>query len=181
MRTMGFFSRLGGLLGGGVKLAVQDGAEALADFARGQPVGQRARRGGLKLEPCNPEDQAVLEKMRVMALEAARMVYGTPGWTGTPADLDVLQRLVDDGAFDVGNRTGLQCLGVVLGDVMVTTLGLRWVVWVDGEERTPLLERAGGGAGQVTVQPVGMVATAVQRGGVVNVSAMLEEAKRQLG
>ena len=33
----------------------------------------------------------------------------------------------------------------------------------------------------VTVQPVGMVATAVQRGGAVDVNAMLEEAKRQLG
>lgn len=173
---MGLFSRLGGLLGTGVKLAVKDGAHALGQFARGETVGPSPS-SPVAVQPCGPQDLELLDKMRGMALEAARMLYGTAGWTGTPDDLEVVQRLLDDAAFPPDQRPQLQCLGVVLGDVLCNSHGCRWMVHVSGEERTPVLADQ---RGHAAVQPMGLLVTAASRGTAVNVHALMDQARRDL-
>jgi hypothetical protein len=79
----------------------------------------------------SPEDAARLQQQRAVISDVARRRYGTPGLTGTRADLAVLQRLIDDKVFAKTQTYELQCLGVTFGDVLTSELPLRWVMVTD--------------------------------------------------
>lgn len=85
------------------------------------------------------DDVARLERQRAVVAAAAKQRYGTPGLTKTKADVAVLQRLLNDRAFAKTQTYELQCLGVVLGDVLASEFPLRWVMVTDEFGTDPTL------------------------------------------
>ena len=46
-------------------------------------------------------------------------------------DLDVLQKMIEEGVYDAGDPEGLKALGAVFGNVLVKQLGFEWVALED--------------------------------------------------
>jgi hypothetical protein len=84
------------------------------------------------VEPPGPAELLKSQRQREQIGLLARRRLGVTLHEGAVSDLDVLQRLLDEGAVAPDDEFGQQSLGVVLGDVMARNLGLEWVV-VDDE------------------------------------------------
>ena len=89
-----------------------------------------------------PAEHVRLEKLRV-ALAARAGV----AWTRSTTDLAVLSGLM----ADANNIAGVE---VVLGDLLETTLGLKWVVAMDEERSVPCLRDVASG---LVLYPQGML------------------------
>src|SRR4051794_7614553 len=85
-----------------------------------------SRKSKMEFHKLSQEQEALLVKQRTLVLSAARSRSGTREFTRTTNDLPVLQRLLDESAFDKTQTFELQALGVVFGDVLATELGLHW-------------------------------------------------------
>lgn len=122
-------------------------------------------------------DVALLEQQRAVVATAARQRHGTPALTKTKADVAVLQRLLDDKAFAKVQTYELQCLGVVLGDVLASEFPLRWVMVTDKYGTDPTLRFK-----ETTLQinALTMISKRVERGETIDVSALLDLTSQQL-
>jgi hypothetical protein len=83
-------------------------------------------------------DAVRLEQQRAVVATAAQR-HGLGTLTRTTSDLPVLQKLIDDRVFKKSQTYELQCLGVVLGDVLSSELPLRWVMVTDELGTDPTL------------------------------------------
>jgi hypothetical protein len=72
-----------------------------------------------------------LDRQRAIVAAAARQRYSTTALTRTNRDLPILQRLLDDKAFNKSQTYELQSLGVAFGDVLATECSLHWVIITD--------------------------------------------------
>jgi len=86
-----------------------------------------------------PDEAARLEEQRAVVGDAAKQRYGIGALKRTNADLVVLQRLLDDRAFDKTATYELQCLGIVFGDVLTSEFPLRWMTVSDEFGTDPTL------------------------------------------
>src|SRR5580704_16570646 len=77
-----------------------------------------------KFNELSDSDRLRLDQQRAIVAATAKQKYGTVGLTKTVADLPVLQRLIDDDAFNKTQTYELQSLGVAFGDVMASELPL---------------------------------------------------------
>lgn len=80
-------------------------------------------------------DNGFLERQRALVDEIARGEFGTR-LRGNKADLSVLQRIMDNGLVNQTEEQKLQALGVALGDVFATELGLEWKVYLDAQGKS---------------------------------------------
>jgi hypothetical protein len=122
-------------------------------------------------------DRVRLDQQRAIVAATAKQKYGTGRLTKTAADLPVLQRLIDDNAFNKTQTYELQSLGVAFGDVLVSELPLSWAMVTDEYGTDPTLrfkDRS------VNINALTMISKRVERGEVVNLVQLLQITRDQL-
>lgn len=109
--------------------------------------------------PLTEADREQLRRQRALVDDLARRHVGL-GISGSPDDLRILQEILDRAAPAPDETYTLQALGVVLGDVLATELGLSWAVWEDelGRSRALRLDE------DEAVFPVTMISKRVEGG-----------------
>ena len=130
-----------------------------------------------KFNELSESDRARLDQQRELVAATAKRKYGTSELTKTAADLGVLQRLVDDRAFDKTQTYELQSLGVAFGDVLASELPLRWAMVSDEYGTDPTLRYKDGA---VNINALTMISKRVERGESVNLVRLLEITREQL-
>lgn len=80
-------------------------------------------------------DNNHMKQQRTVIDDIARLDLGAQ-LNGNLADLEVLQRIIYRGLIKKDERVKLQAMGIVLGDVFVHELGLKWTVFEDKYGRT---------------------------------------------
>ena len=119
-----------------------------------------------------------MEQQRAIVAAIAKQRYGTPSLTKTKADLSVLQRLLDDKVFAKTQTYELQSLGIVLGDVLASELPLHWTMVTDEYGTDPTLRFKDT---TLQINALTMISKRVERGETVDVVALLEMTRQQLG
>jgi hypothetical protein len=82
------------------------------------------------LEELRWVDNGYLERQRALIDEIGRSEFGSRVRKDI-SDLRLLQRIIDQGLINQTQKQHLQAMGVVLGDVYVSELGLEWRVYKD--------------------------------------------------
>jgi hypothetical protein len=95
----------------------------------GAPFSLEAR---LSVEPISQDDEALLNHCRRLARRIAADAYGEAA--ADAFDIEMLQRLLDDGICAREDAWGLQSLGIRFGDLLCRE-GFSWVVRVHGDDR----------------------------------------------
>lgn len=75
-------------------------------------------------------DKQVLEKRVDTIDKLARLKLGNQ-FHGDLSDIELLQRIIDEKLIAKDDSLMMQSAGVVLGNVMVEELGLRWIIYED--------------------------------------------------
>jgi uncharacterized protein DUF3806 len=137
-------------------------------------LGQGA--SGPRFNELSPKDTAQLDRQRALIAAVVKQPYGSSLFRSTK-DLPVLQRLIDDEAFNRSQTYELQNLGVAFGDVLSSALPLHWVMITDeyGTDPTLRYKRT-----SVNVNALTMISTRVERGERVNLSELLRITRAQL-
>jgi hypothetical protein len=130
-----------------------------------------------KFTELSREDATRLEQQRAVVVAAAKQRYGTAGLTKTKADLEVLQRLLDDRAFAKTQTYELQCLGIAFGDVLAAELPLRWMMVTDEYGTDPTLRYKDT---SIQINALTMISKRVERGEDVDVATMLRMTGEQV-
>ena len=123
------------------------------------------------------EDSAKLEQQRGVVAAAAKQRYGTTALTRTKRDLQVLQELIDDKAFNRSQTYELQSLGVAVGDVLVSELPLRWVMVTDEYGTDPTLRFKDT---TLQINALTMISKRVERNEAVSVLELVQITRDQL-
>ncbi len=95
-------------------------------------TGAAAQFEGMQIGELNGGDRLKSERQRELVAELARRHLGSTIHGESLADIATLQRLLDRRFISSEQVFELQSLGLVLGDVMASTLRLAWVA-VDDE------------------------------------------------
>jgi hypothetical protein len=130
-----------------------------------------------KFDELSDSDRVRLDQQRAIVAATAKQKYGTEGLTKTEADLPVLQRLIDDKAFNKTQTYELQSLGVAFGDVLASELPLRWAMVTDEYGTDPTLRYKDK---VVNINAPTMISKRVERGEVVNLIQLLQITRDQL-
>jgi Domain of unknown function (DUF3806) len=130
-----------------------------------------------KFTELSDSDRARLDRQRAVVATFARQKYGTAGLTKTAADLPVLQRLIDDNAFNKTQTYELQSLGVAFGDVLASELPLSWTMVTDEYGTDPALRYKDK---PVNINALTMISKRIERGEAVNLLQLLQITRDQL-
>ena len=130
-----------------------------------------------KFSELSASDRVRLDRQRAVVVAIAKQKYGTAGLTKTAADLPVLQRLIDDNAFNKTQTYELQSLGVAFGDVLASELPLSWAMVTDEYGTDPTLRYKDK---PVNINALTMISKRVERGQVVNLVQLLQITRDQL-
>ena len=130
-----------------------------------------------KFSELSRDDIASLDKQRTLVAATAKQRYGVSGLLRTRADLPVLQRLIDDHAFNKTQTYELQSLGVALGEVMASELPLRWMMVTDEFGTDPTLRYKDT---TIQVNALTMISKRIERDEKVNVTRLLGITREQL-
>lgn len=110
----------------------------LLTFILSLPVGSvfaQEDATGIRYADLSWMDNNHMKQQRTMIDDIARLELGAQ-LKGNLADLEILQRIIYRGLITKDERIKLQAMGVVLGDVFVQELGLKWTVFEDKYGRT---------------------------------------------
>jgi hypothetical protein len=129
------------------------------------------------LGPLGSADSLKSERQREQVITLARRKLGRTVDGTSLADLDALQRLIDERHVAQTDTFAQQCLGVVLGDVMASTLRLEWVVVDDEHGRSRALRRKGQ---QEIFFPVTMISKRMKFGEQIDVRALYQQVAEQV-
>jgi hypothetical protein len=127
-------------------------------------------------EPLRSDVDALRERVRWVDARV-RSRFGNAALSGRLRDLDLLQRLVDDGGIGTEETFHLQSLGLVLGDVLVGELGFHWVIVEDRNGRDMAVKFRDT---SVLVFPLTMISKRVERGERPDVRHLFESLKKDL-
>jgi len=130
-----------------------------------------------KFNELSDADRVRLDQQRALVAATAKQKYGTNGLTKTVADLPVLQRLIDDKAFNKTQTYELQSLGIAFGDVLASELPLSWTIVTDEYGTDPTLRYKDR---SVNINALTMISKRVERGEVVNLVQLLQITRDQL-
>ena len=151
-------------------------------FSLGLVAGILGQSNGAKLPPpkyneLSAADREQLDRQRAVIAAEAHKRYGTAKLTGTASDLPVLQKLIDDGAFEKMQTYQLQSLGVAFGDVLASQLHLRWVMVTDefGTDPTLRLKNT-----PLQINALTMISKRIERGKPVDLSFLLRTTREQI-
>jgi hypothetical protein len=142
-------------------------------------VGQSARdpRREPKFSELGREDNKRLDRQRAVVAATAKQRYGIGALTRTKKDLPILQRLLDDKAFEKNHTYQLQSLGVAFGDVLASELGLRWVMITDEYGTDPTLRFK---STSININALTMISKRVERNERVDVVELLQKTRQAL-
>jgi len=126
------------------------------------------------IEPLDTEDEQRLSNQRaevdaLCARIGQRIPHGAADRDG--AMLKALQAIVDSNVLNAEDTYALQCLGVVLGDVLSSRQGLTWRAVIDAYGRDPCLVLEGT---SITLFPITMISKRVERGEAVDVAEIVQ-------
>ena len=123
------------------------------------------------------QDRVRLDAQRTVVATAVEQRYGVSALRKTTADLPVLQRLIDDRAFNKRQTYELQSLGVAFGDVLSSELPLRWVIVTDeyGTDATLRFKST-----TVQINALTMISKRIERDEAVNLDELLRITREQL-
>ena len=130
-----------------------------------------------KFNELTASDRVRLDQQRATVAATAKQKYGTGDLTKTVADLPVLQRLIEDNAFNKTQTYELQSLGVAFGDVLASELPLSWAMVTDEYGTDPTLRYK---ARSVNINALTMISKRVERGEVVNLVQLLQITREQV-
>jgi hypothetical protein len=112
-----------------------------------------------------------LEAQREVIREVLRERYDVFTLPAVPADLPVLQQIIDERVFSPEHESEWACVGVVFGDVVSAELGLRWCVFSDENGVEPALRLAGT---SITLFPRSMILKRMENGEEIDLAAFLD-------
>jgi hypothetical protein len=130
-----------------------------------------------KFSELSDSDRVRLDQQRAIVAAIAKEKYGVGGLTKTAADVPVLQRLIDDNAFNKMQTYELQSLGVAFGDVLASELPLSWAMVTDEYGTDPTLRYKNR---PLNINALTMISKRVERGEVVNLVQLLQITGDQL-
>ena len=130
-----------------------------------------------KFNEISVSDRVRLDQQRAIVAATAKQKYGIGRLTKTVADLPVLQRLIDDNAFNKTQTYELQSLGVAFGDVLASELPLKWAMVTDEYGTDPTLRYKDK---PVNINALTMISKRVERSEVVNLVQLLQITRDQL-
>jgi hypothetical protein len=79
------------------------------------------------IQPATDADRARISGHEAVVLKMLRARYGDVQLRQTQGDLELLQRLSDDGALRLGQDAELESVGIVFGQVLAAGTPLRWI------------------------------------------------------
>ncbi|MEM6605123.1 MAG: DUF3806 domain-containing protein [Pseudomonadota bacterium] len=100
-----------------------------------QILGEKIDR---RITPLSTIDQRYMNEQRTRVNDLSLRYYGGR-CCRRPAEVNYLQRLLDDRLVSQGQELELQAMGVVLGDLLAAELGMNWVVYEDAKGRSRAL------------------------------------------
>jgi hypothetical protein len=92
-----------------------------------------------RVTPLAPLDRQYMETQRQRVTDMTLRYYGGRCCRRS-AELDYLQRLLDDGHVTPDQTSELQAMGVLLGDLLAAELDMHWVVYEDAKGRSRALQ-----------------------------------------
>ncbi len=96
---------------------------------------QKSDDDGVTLSEPSWLDNNHLGKQRTMIDDIARGTFGEQ-IRGNKSDIATMQRIVYQGLVKDQDKIKLQAMGVVLGDIYVNELGLKWTIYEDRRGRS---------------------------------------------
>jgi len=130
-----------------------------------------------KFSELSLQDKLRLDAQRAVVSEAIKQRYQVSALTKTAADVSVLQRLIDDRAFNKTQTYELQSLGVAFGDVLSSELPLRWVIVTDEYGTDPTLRFK---STTVQINALTMISKRIERDESINLNELLQTTREQL-
>lgn len=115
-------------------LAIGLGALALSPTA----AAQFQQPGEVRIADLTPLDRQYMARQAQVVDELARLHLGT-ACCDSRADLSTLQRMLDEGVVRNDQRSELQAMGIVMGNLLAGELGLHWVIYEDEMGRSRAL------------------------------------------
>ena len=93
----------------------------------------------LRISELSTLDRRYMTQQRDYLSDLAERSYGRSFNGNKDNDLQLLQRLLDDGLVSGGQTQALQGMGIITGDLLATEFGLHWVIYEDQVGRTRAL------------------------------------------
>jgi hypothetical protein len=118
-----------------------------------------------------------LQEQRELVRELARRHVGSPTTGRSLEDLRLIQTIVERADLERDQTWELQALGVALGDVMASQLGLEWIAFQDEYGRSRALRL---GDTDVVIFPITMISKRIEAGLPVDVHELWEKTRRTL-
>ena len=120
-------------------------------------------------------DREFMARQRQSVDDLARSQLGRQLRIEKANDLAILQALLDRRLVRSGQKMELQAMGVVMGDLLVSELGMKWIVYQDSAGRSRALQLNGS---ENVLFPITMISRRAEVGAAVDVEAIYAKAMR---
>ncbi len=102
----------------------------------------------------------------------------TKDFTGTSADLENLQKVIDSGRFNPKQRQAWESFGTAFGVILVNEMdGMEWVTVIDGQKESPALRFRDS---KVMVNPISLIWDKAKSGQPCDLKAEFERIKNEV-
>lgn len=102
----------------------------------------------------------------------------TKDFTGTAADLENLQKVIDSGRFNPKQRQAWKSFGTAFGVILVNEMdGMEWVTVIDGQKESPALRFRDS---KVMVNPISLIWDKAKSGQPCDLKAEFERIKNEV-
>lgn len=102
----------------------------------------------------------------------------TKDFTGTAADLENLQKVIDSGRFNPKQRQAWESFGTAFGVILVNEMdGMEWVTVIDGQKESPALRFRNS---KVMVNPISLIWDKAKSGQPCDLKAEFERIKNEV-
>lgn len=102
----------------------------------------------------------------------------TKDFTGTEADLENLQKVIDSGRFNPKQRQAWESFGTAFGVILVNEMdGMEWVTVIDGQKESPALRFRDS---KVMVNPISLIWDKAKSGQPCDLKAEFERIKNEV-
>ena len=131
---------------------------------------------GQKIESFSADDAHRVEKMRSWVRDHYDPDSGDQ-YDSLEGKLRLIDTIIRSGWIEPTETLKLQCLGIAFGDVLVQSMGLRWVAVEDEYGRDPALRDD---SKTTLFFPTTTISKRIERGEAVNVRKLFEDACRAI-
>ena len=102
----------------------------------------------------------------------------TKDFTGTAADLENLQKVIDSGRFNPKQRQAWESFGTAFGVILVNEMdGMEWVTVIDGQKESPALRFRDS---KVMLNPISLIWDKAKSGQPCDLKAEFERIKNEV-